>query len=380
MIYLITGVPGAGKTLYALNFVKALAEKDKRQVFYSGIRDCILPWTDLDPEFVKGERRPGAEKWYELPASSMVVIDECQEVFRPRGQGAKVPAWVAELETHRHKGLDIFLITQHPMLMDSNVRRLVGIHFHVVRAFGMHRSTVHEFQGAKENCDKSRADSIRHDFKYPVESFGWYKSAEVHTHKRRIPMRLLFFVLIPFLLAALSYGLYSKMWKYASGSGAADRITGKAAPDKGAGVAPGASHPGGAGGRKLSVAEWFEDFQPRISSLAFTAPRYDEVMRPVRVPFPAACVKSGSRCSCYTDQATKIQVAAEICLEIVANGYFQDFDQGKPVQSSELRREPVQVVQGRAGLQEPVVERPRQNLDPILPTATPTSWVGSPPP
>jgi len=81
MIEQITGLPGAGKTLITLARVKELAEKENRQVYYNGITDLKLPWIELD----KGE------DWYKVPPGSIVVIDEAQRVFRPRGAGAQVP-------------------------------------------------------------------------------------------------------------------------------------------------------------------------------------------------------------------------------------------------------------------------------------------------
>ncbi len=33
------------------------------------------------------------------------MIDEAQRVFRPRPAGSKVPDYIQELETHRHKGI-----------------------------------------------------------------------------------------------------------------------------------------------------------------------------------------------------------------------------------------------------------------------------------
>ena len=225
MITLITGQPGAGKTLYALNYVKALAEKEGRPVFYDGIRDLKLPWTPLER----------CELWFEVPAGAIVVIDECQRAFRPRGAGAQVPKHVEQLETHRHHGIDLILITQHPMLVDSNVRRLAGRHFHVVRAFGLQKSTVHEWGEVREQCDKNRSGSVRHDFFYPKESFRWYQSAEVHTVRRRIPMRVYFLFAIPLLVAALGYVFYQ--WQQRHGSGVEGSAPGeKALKASGVGV------------------------------------------------------------------------------------------------------------------------------------------------
>jgi hypothetical protein len=101
MINLSTGLPGAGKTLFTIAFVKELADKEKRPVFYSGITDLALDWQEID-----------AEKWMDAPDGALIVIDECQRIFRPRGSAAKVPEYVSALETHRHKGLDLFLISE----------------------------------------------------------------------------------------------------------------------------------------------------------------------------------------------------------------------------------------------------------------------------
>jgi len=133
MINLVTGLPGSGKTLWTLGTVNDLAIKGNRQVYYHGIPDLILPWQLMD----------SPEDWINLPPKSIIVIDECQSTFRPRAASVKPPPHVAEFETHRHKGLDFFLLTQHPMLLDGNIRRLAGKHFHVIRFYGFQKSTIH---------------------------------------------------------------------------------------------------------------------------------------------------------------------------------------------------------------------------------------------
>lgn len=307
MITLITGQPGAGKTLYALNYVKSRAEKENREVYFSGIADLKLPWKELDR----------GEDWHKVPKGSIVVIDECQRVFRPRGNGAAVPEHVAKLETHRHEGIDLVLITQHPMLADTNVRRLVGQHFHVVRAFGTKKATVHEWGEVKTECEKSRADSIRHDFLYPAQSFTWYKSAEVHTHKARIPMRVYFLFLLPVLLGLLVWAAWSSWHLPGSGSSAAT-----------ASKAPAASPVPQVQNRTKSPQQYIDDRAPRVAGLAYTAPAYDEVTRPDEAPFPAACVESKTGCRCYSQQATQLDVPHGLCSQIVARGYFKDWGNG----------------------------------------------------
>lgn len=306
MIDLITGTPGAGKTLFAISTVKAKAEKENRPVYYSGIADLTLPWNEIDPE-----------KWFDCPANSIIVLDECQRLFRPRGNGSKVPDFVSELETHRHKGLDLVFITQHPMLIDSNVRRLVGKHFHVSRRFGMARSSIFEFESCKDQpLSKVSNATARLEWSYPKEAFTWYKSAEVHTVKRRIPAK--FFIVIFAIIA-----LISAVWWFV------DRWSAKVSGSDVAqvqGVKGSASNP-----VKLpDPYQYFKDQQPRIEGLAHTAPIYDKVTAPITAPVPSLCVASASKCQCFSQQATRLGMPDDMCRSIVANGYFKDWQEKTP--------------------------------------------------
>ena len=313
MITLITGQPGAGKTLFGIQFVRELAAKEKRTVYYSGIKDLRLGWIELE--------KP--EEWFKVPQGSVVVIDEAQRIFRPRGAGAVVPRHVSELETHRHQGLDIYIITQHPMLVDTNVRRLVGRHFHVVRSFGLKRATVHEWGEVKEQCDKSRDDSVRHEWSYPRDVFALYHSAEVHTHKARVPLRIFVLVALPVVLGVLVW-VVVKWWER-SGAMHLD----KALEAKGATK----TEPVKVASGKLSASDWIAEHKPRVDGLAYTAPVYDDVTKPVRAPYPAACIASKARCSCYSEQATRLDMSDQLCRQIVERGFYVAWDTARGSQS-----------------------------------------------
>lgn len=304
MIELVTGLPGAGKTLITLCRVKALAEKEGRSVFYSGIADLKLPWAELD----KGE------DWHQVPPRSIVVIDEAQRTFRVRAPGSQVPEHVAKLETHRHSGVDLVLITQHPMLLDTNVRRLVGRHIHTVRAFGAKFATLHEWGNVKEQCDKSRADSMQSKWFFPKAAYDWYKSAEAHTHKLRFPLRLLWLLLVPVVLVAAAMAFYR--WQSSAVERSQDALKKSTGIDTAQGSAPG-------GGKAVSLRNYMESYAPRIAGLAYTAPAYDDSTKPVRAPYPAACVSwPGKGCRCYTSQATRLDVPRAMCEDIAATGFF----------------------------------------------------------
>ena len=51
-------------------------------------------------------------------------------------------------------------------------------------------------------------------------------------------------------------------------------------------------------------------------------PAYDEATKPAEAPYPAACVQMKGECRCYTQQATRLDVVASLCQQIVAGGFF----------------------------------------------------------
>lgn len=197
MFTLITGVPGSAKTLWLMNHlhegVKFPNSENYRPIYYSGIPDVneSLKWIKLhDPQ-----------NWHEeVPDGSIVIIDEVQEYFPVRSAKNIVPNGLTAIERHRHRGLDVFFITQHPSLLDHHARRLVGQHCHLKRNFGASFSVLYRsnecMDDPKDYHTLKKAE--RTTFKHPKNIFGLYKSAEVHTHKFRLPK--IFYVLILLVL------------------------------------------------------------------------------------------------------------------------------------------------------------------------------------
>lgn len=338
MITLGTGLPGNGKTLFMLWYLKRKADKENRPVFYHNVKDLNLDvlgnWKTFDPE-----------KWYELPSGAIVLIDECQDIFPKKPNGAALPEHFTKLNTHRHLGIDLFLITQHPSLIDNSVRRLVGQHFHSIRKFGLQRSTIYEWSGAVASPElaSSHKNAVTMKWKFPKEVFTWYKSAEIHTVKRSIPIKLILALL--FIVGALVFGGYifstfddriktgaeevpkaapaTSVFPVASvGSSSASSTAASAASPSPGYLAP-----------EEDAKQYLWGHTPRLEGLPETAPRYDALTAPTRVPVPAMCIQIGDvrsekpiRCQCYTQQATKLDVEFNMCMDIARNGRFMDFD------------------------------------------------------
>lgn len=249
MIELVTGVPGAGKTLLAVGKVIAPmvgtkltgldGQQFERRFCIGGISDLILDhepmdvpvidpetmrdeWTGVvrrpgtppvewvrrvdDVDDVTGKRvsrwepsdppenpdRPGADYrrvpmsaacwWLWCQPGDVIVIDECQRLFRPFASGRKIPGFIAMLETHRHYGIDMVLITQHPNLIHSNVRALIGKHRHVRRLVGGMQRVVYEWDRCS-SPDKTRDALSNKPWRPDKSTYQLYKSAEIHTRQ-----------------------------------------------------------------------------------------------------------------------------------------------------------------------------------------------------
>lgn len=335
MITLTTGVPGSGKSLYTIAQVKAKSEAENRPVYYSGIADLKLPWVEMDDP----------TKWDELEAGAIIVIDECQRIFRPRMAGSSVPAHISALETHRHKGYDLFLITQHPMLIDQNIRRLVGQHWHVVRKFGLQMATIHEWGSAHEITQRNLLAAVRRQFKYSKEVFGYYKSAEMHTHKAKVPKRVWFLLAAPLLIAGLAWYGYQKAFSVGKEPPPLVQTTSGVAKDREQSVRD----------VSQSRAEYLQAAQPRLEGIHATAPKYDQITQPVDAPWPTACMitkyfdkergRSVDKCGCIDQQGNRYGAGDALCRDIAMNGIFKDWGQqqaaldDKPVRQKEVHTE-----------------------------------------
>ncbi len=168
---------------------------------------------------------------------------------------------------------------------------------------------------------------MKHVFSFPRQSFNWYKSAEAHTHKRRIPARAFFLLAVPFLVVGFFYyGItYVQRKHEAQDVGAVKTATGVpiAAPGVGAGVGAPVNSTALPKPRYQRVSEYIADRQPFLQGFPHTAPIYQEVTKPRTAPVPSACISSRKHgCKCYTQQATIIaDMPQDMCQQIVATGY-----------------------------------------------------------
>lgn len=309
MIDLHTGLPGNGKTLYTLSRVEKRRVAENRTVYYHGINDLKLEWLPM----------PDPQKWFELPAGAILVFDEVQRVWPKRATGAPVPLSEQKFETHRHQGFDVYFITQDPGFIDSHLRKLCNTHRHLMRKFGSKWVTVHQFEGVRDNVSKSRKDSIESQWVDDVSMYGKYKSAEVITQKIRVPFKVWLIGLLPVFIIGMAYYFYQR------------RLAEQPPPKPAAVSSQTASAAAPAPAPQAQKRTYdLAAFTPRLEGLPHTAPRYDELTAPVRVPVVAGCIwsETSQRGHCVTQQGTVVSPPPQFIKQFVARGMFEDFERG----------------------------------------------------
>lgn len=342
-ITLFTGVPGAGKTLRAI--FDALELKGQgRPVFHIGI-DGMKP--DIIPESPYS-----LEDWVNLPAGSVLVVDEAHKFFPVRSPG-RPPKWIQDLTEIRHYGIELFLITQDPRNIDSFVRRLIGSHKHLTRKAGLNGAMVRTFQGVSEDPNDygNRLSSEQTPWKYPKHLFQVYKSASLHVVKPKIPKKIIFAVV---LLVACLLGIPYLIYSVKSTVSSLD----DASPSS---VSPSPSpSPSYSFGSPVSPDEdkidpwsspeaFVEAHTPIVPGVPWSAPIHAGL--PVQTSPDILCMASGKlgdsdrECNCYTEQATRMHgIPREVCESFVLNGVYNPYRSPSPAGGASVDSAPAALV------------------------------------
>lgn len=333
MIFLITGLPGSGKTLWTLSTVIAEYVAQGRPVYEQGLTGC-----NHDATGIKPWPHGGMEDWQKSEPGAVMIFDECQQWLKPRPTGSHIPDWVEALTRNRHGGVDLFLITQDPMLIDSYVRRLVNYHIHIVRPEGdPEMARVWKWSGCKDDVGKGRGlKSEGSEFKvwpYPKQNYALYKSAEIHTVKWKIPQSLRIVAIgLPVCLLLVGVAVWMLTNLGASPQAVAHveaptEETAKpappSAPASGPTSSPDAFPISSFDAAAMTQRDYVLRLIPRVEGMPVSAPIYDGLM-PSNVP-DIFCMSSEDSCTCLSEQGTRIRVADALCRTIARDGSYNPF-------------------------------------------------------
>lgn len=322
MLYLRTGANGSFKTALTLWDVRQLQLKDGRDVLY--VKDRFKAHAILTDDF--GWKPIEFKDWLQHK-NCIILADEVHRDLPKVSESSKRPEHIEMLAEHRSFGHDFFLLDQHPLNIDPFVRRLIGppgYHQHFVRLLGAANAvSVLQFDAVDSVCEKPGAvkraqTSTRNPQK---EVYAWYESASLHTGKLRIPKQVWTLLVCILAFAAVAYLLVTKFMPGSTSSGKPAPAAAVATQISPAGGSPAADER-----RPMTTQEYVASYQPRLPGLMHTAPAYDKLTEPKRVPVPAACVEMKSvGCKCYTQDATPYPVDLAMCRQLVAQGAFLAF-------------------------------------------------------
>ena len=320
-VVFITGKPGHGKTLYAIWHVKRYIENEHkealkkdpeaqpRSVYYNGINDLTLDWEKFDD----------TKKWHKLPVGAVIVIDEAQKTFEKKSNAATRPDYYTAIDTHRHKGHDLFLITQDPVNVDFRITSMSDRHYHLARSYNTERATLYEYQ-AVEYVSGSKykrvPDAIKTQWNYPKEVYTYYKSAEVHTYKQRLPLKKLAMMGAPFLVVPILVYYIAQRMSDKAGSEQPEVVTqGSISTDDIPGITT-------TGFNVISAAY----AEPVIKDDPLSIPMYSNLInvRAYQRIDGCAQMKFGAveTCTCNDQRGNKLKISYSACVDFVQNGYF----------------------------------------------------------
>ncbi|WP_052107761.1 zonular occludens toxin domain-containing protein [Aerolutibacter daejeonensis] len=333
-ITLITAVPGSGKTLRGVWYADK-AVKAGELVFASNVNGLNIPGV---VDF------PDPTKWEELPAGAVLIVDEGQKFWRAgsyeletdeaTGKAVKVvPRNIQAMETIRHQGIRLIVITQHPALLHLNLRALVGMHEHLVREGGKQSCKVYRRTGAVIDNVRSHTALEREDSEtwvYPKEVFDLYKSAEVHTVERKVKSQ--FKRAVAMLgVAALLFGFVG--WRIYDRLGTAQAGEAQASATARAVEAPSAASAQADNKGDAPVITTAEGYIARYTPLIDGAPWTMPALvnrEPLAEPM-VACMSSAAgldangefrdaSCRCLTEQGTLNITSEQNCRSMARNG------------------------------------------------------------
>lgn len=311
MLKLITGLPGSGKTLYAVTQLKKivdlnnlLPENERRDIY------CDITGLEMD-----GVKKSPPLDWRDTAPNSLLIYDEAQfnKPFQPTARGLSPYDYIQELTIHRKTAHEIWYITQDPKRLHSNILEMIEQHIHLDRPFGAKLANIYQFRGVERNPKSpsaiDRAENTT-KFIYDKKIFDLYESSQIDDGiKLRLPRKMLLAIALPFLIFAVTIFMFF-------GSGTQEFISGNENDDvKPAVVNENVSLP-------VPVPANVTDNElPKLQA----AEHID--FYPTNIVFEkiASVISSNNKCIALDDYGEKLDISVDDCLKFVDNPYSASF-------------------------------------------------------
>lgn len=325
-----------------------LAESTKFQPF-KPVRTIYTNIADL--KLVQCRPLPSECDWRKTPQGSYFVIDEAQliPIFSDEAKG--IDPIVKELTIHRHKGYDFLFITQEPSFVHKYIRKLASLHIHLVNIFGWEQSMKMEWSVVQDspNAIKSiaRAENLSR-WRFPKHVYNLYKSTTMNTRVKRMPKKLVVFVVLALLCILSSVFLFTNS---ASKNPLVNSITGKPIAEQNQGTKKNeptaqSSNKSNSNQQSASEPQAASEVQAQNENPASTPignssvpsqtpydPANPSAFQPVTTPNVvnsrvfSGCVCTKKACTAYDQQGTKIDgFDKKLCKQIIKDSSSRPFD------------------------------------------------------
>jgi len=319
MITLITGTPGAGKTAWTVQEITRLPTQ--RKLFVHGIPKlkvsheviyCRSPLCDLCQSVEDTNKFYYLEDWPEWATQgSLIIADEVQRIWSTTNSASLKTDDISRLQTHRHKGLDFWLISQSPKLLHTGVRTLVGRHIHLVSKWS--GRSEYEYPECRDDTS-SRGDAVARPYKLPKKVFGLYQSSSHHTKLvHRKPLSFYLFVFVILLIGFFGYRVYSRLNAHAVQPSSEPIPQSKDIGETSHAIVS----------NKPSYV--YPDFKATLPGVPASAPAYAALIKVTQVPHIIGCVRTPDWCKCYSRQGVPIDSTISFCESYIAGNYFNPY-------------------------------------------------------
>lgn len=166
------------------------------------------------------------DDWRTCPDGSVIFYDEVQnrKIYKNTKEKNDI---IGDLTVHRHRGFDIWFITQFPVLIHTEVRAVVGNHYHLSRPWGLPQAYVHVWSYAvvdPNSFSKKRAAERTFRFSYSKDIYKLYTSSTMHTHKINLPKKLIFLGIVMCGGLYMAYNGFSKGTIFNKGSDVTEKV------------------------------------------------------------------------------------------------------------------------------------------------------------
>lgn len=339
MIYFITGAIGTGKTMYAVEELHKI-HKQNQELEKKGLHDEVRRiYSNIDGLKIPHFELP--DDWRECPKNSVFAIDECHkiEIYQPNRKQLHDDPRIQALNESRHLGHDFYFITQAPRFLHQHIRGLVNMHYHFHNPMGLKLATVFMWRhGNTTTPDSQQAKNLAENeftYTYRQEIYDLYHSVEdgaEHTKKVKIPRKVIYWSIAPVVLIAFIIYLLSKPQTVGNLTGESFTNVGKDAQtslNKTVEQAQGLD--------TRTDEERREDFEKELERVRYNVNQpfdhsgitYNYSVK--QLPQLSGCAIIDNSCTCYTQQATKIDVSHTDCKKYMSgdkpfNPFYEKVD------------------------------------------------------